>query len=153
LGEGSICSTVNTTFEGRKTKNGSTKIEENKMSDEGQNYNQRNQVQIDLEEYEEKNAQIGALKDEIQKMKDAAGPNKMGWMWLAPEYFSRWRIFPRAFITMYIYLLFTSADWFMALPDPSVAQSGLISVLVGAGAAWFGLYVNSTSTQHDVVEK
>ena len=63
------------------------------MSDEGQSYNQRNQVQIDLAEYEEKNAQIGALKDEIQKMKDAAGPNKMGWMWLAPEYFSRWRIF------------------------------------------------------------
>ena len=41
----------------------------------------------------------------------------------------------------------------MALADPSVAQSGLISVLVGAGAAWFGLYVNSTSTQHDVVSK
>ena len=106
-----------------------------------------------LEEYEEKNAQIGALKDEIQKMKDAAGPNKMGWMWLAPEYFSRWRIYPRAFITMYIYLLFQSANWFMALQDPTVAQSGLISVLVGAGAAWFGLYVNSTSTQHAVVEK
>ena len=123
------------------------------MSDERQNYNERNQVQIDLVEYEAKNAQIGALKDQIQKMKDAAGPNKMGWMWLAPEYFSRWRIFPRAFITMYIYLLFTSADWFMALADPSVAQSGLISVLVGAGAAWFGLYVNSTSTQHEVVAK
>ena len=60
---------------------------------------------------------------------------------------------PVAFITMYIYLLFTSADWFMTLPDPTVAQSGLISVLVGAGAAWFGLYVNSTSTQHDVVAK
>ena len=49
------------------------------------NYNQRNQVQIDLAEYEEKNAQIGALKDEIQKMKDASGPNTTGWMWLAPE--------------------------------------------------------------------
>tara|TARA_B100000579_G_C22782308_1_gene829995 strand:- start:1093 stop:1461 length:369 start_codon:yes stop_codon:yes gene_type:complete len=120
---------------------------------EEQSYNQRNQVQIDLEEYEAKNAQIGALKDEIQKMKDSAGPNKTGWMWLAPEYFSRWRIFPRAFITMYIYLLFESANWFMALEDPTTSQAGLISVLVGAGAAWFGLYVNSTSTKHDVVEK
>ena len=116
-------------------------------------YNRRNQVQIDLVEYEAKNAQIGALKDQIQKMKDAQGPNKMGWMWLAPEYFSRWRIFPRAFITMYIILLFQSANWFMELVDPTVAQSGLISVLVGAGAAWFGLYVNSTSTHHDVVAK
>ena len=60
--------------------------------DNRDSYNRRNQVQIDLEEYEAKNAKIGALKDEIQKMKDAAGPNKMGWMWLAPEYFSRWRI-------------------------------------------------------------
>ena len=67
---------------------------------EQQSYNQRNQVQIDLAEYEEKNAQIGALKDEIQKMKDASGPNTTGWMWLAPEYFSRWRIFPRAFISI-----------------------------------------------------
>ena len=123
------------------------------MSDERQNYNERNQVQIDLAEYEAKNAQIGALKDEIQKMKDSNGPNTTGWLWLAPEYFSRWRIFPRGFITMYIYLLFESANWFMALEDPTVAQSGLISVLVGAGAAWFGLYVNSTSTQHEVVAK
>jgi hypothetical protein len=35
--------------------------------------------------------------------------------------------------------------WFMALPDPSMAQSGLISVVIGAGAAWFGLYVSSGS--------
>ena len=68
--------------------------------DNRDSYNRRNQVQIDLDEYEAKNAKIGALKDEIQKMKDAAGPNKMGWMWLAPEYFSRWRIFPRAFIDL-----------------------------------------------------
>jgi hypothetical protein len=31
----------------------------------------------------------------------------------------------------------------MALPDPNNAQAGLVSVVVGAGAAWFGLYVNS----------
>ena len=37
----------------------------------------------------------------------------------------------------------------MALEDPNNAQAGLISVIVGAGAAWFGLYVNSTSTKHD----
>ena len=68
---------------------------------------------------------------------------------MAPEYFSRWRLFPRAFISMYIYLLFETTTWFMALEDPNNAQAGLISVIVGAGAAWFGLYVNSTSTKHD----
>jgi hypothetical protein len=35
----------------------------------------------------------------------------------------------------------------MALPEPNNAQAGLVSVIVGAGAAWFGLYVNSTSKQ------
>ena len=33
--------------------------------------------------------------------------------------------------------------------NPNNAQAGLVSVVVGAGAAWFGLYVNSTSTKHD----
>jgi len=68
--------------------------------------------------------------------------------WIAPEYFSRWRLFPRAFISMYIYLLYEVCTWFMALPEPNNAQAGLVSVVVGAGAAWFGLYVNSTSSKH-----
>ena len=77
--------------------------------------------------------------------------NKNSVWWIAPEYFSRWRLFPRAFISMYIYLLFETTTWFMALEDPNNAQAGLISVIVGAGAAWFGLYVNSTSTKHDAI--
>lgn len=72
--------------------------------------------------------------------------HKIDWWWHAPEYFSRWRLFPRAFITMYIYLLYRVVEWFMALPDPNMNQAGLVSVVVGAGAAWFGLYVNSVSS-------
>ena len=49
---------------------------------------------------------------------------------------------------MYIYLLYEVTNWFMALPSPGAEQAGLVSVVVGAGAAWFGLYVNSTSTDH-----
>ena len=30
----------------------------------------------------------------------------------------------------------------MKLPDPNNAQAGFVSEVVGAGAAWFGLYVN-----------
>ena len=62
-----------------------------------------------------------------------------------PYWFDRLRLFPRAFISMYIYLLYRVTEWFMALPEPSMPQAGLVSVVVGAGAAWFGLYVNSTS--------
>ena len=55
-----------------------------------------------------------------------------------------WRIFPRIFITTYIYLLYECVMWYMELPDPSMEQSGLISVVVGAGAAWFGLYAGTS---------
>jgi len=47
---------------------------------------------------------------------------------------------------MYIYLLYRVVEWFMALPDPNMNQAGLVSVVVGAGAAWFGLYVNSVGS-------
>lgn len=54
-----------------------------------------------------------------------------------------WRIFPRIFITTYIVLLYKCVIWYMELPEPSLEQSGLISIVVGAGAAWFGLYLGS----------
>jgi len=62
---------------------------------------------------------------------------------ILPDYINRLRLFPRIFIGMYIYLLWRVTEWFMALPDPSTPQAGLVSVLVGTGAAWFGLYVQT----------
>ncbi len=54
-----------------------------------------------------------------------------------------WRIFPRAFLSVYIYLLYAVVEWFMRIPDPTLEQSGLVSIVVGAGAAWFGLYAGT----------
>jgi len=76
---------------------------------------------------------------------------KIDWWWHAPEYFSRWRLFPRVFISMYIYLLWRVVEWFMAIPDPNMNQAGLVSVVVGAGAAWFGLYVSSVSSNKESI--
>ena len=56
----------------------------------------------------------------------------------------QWRIFPRIFISTYIYLLYKVVMWYMALEAPTMEQSGLVSVVVGAGAAWFGLYTGSS---------
>jgi hypothetical protein len=33
--------------------------------------------------------------------------------------------------------------WFMAMPDPTTAQASFVSVIVGAGAGFFGLYVGT----------
>tara|TARA_B100000579_G_scaffold165123_1_gene134088 strand:- start:132 stop:365 length:234 start_codon:yes stop_codon:yes gene_type:complete len=71
------------------------------------------------------------------------GKNKyQNWIDLA-EAVDSWRIFPRAFLSVYIFLLYYSTMWFMGLPDPNSQQAGLISIIVGAGAAWFGLYTGS----------
>jgi len=69
----------------------------------------------------------------------------MNWVHLARAVDS-WRIFPRLFLTTYIILLYKSTIWFMELPDPTSQQAGLISVIVGAGAAWFGLYAGTSKS-------
>jgi len=71
-------------------------------------------------------------------------PNKyQRWVDLAHAV-DQWRIFPRIFISTYIYLLYKVVTWYMALPNPTMEQSGLVSIVVGAGAAWFGLYTGSS---------
>lgn len=80
---------------------------------------------------------------EIDTSTKDLGPNPwVNWIHLARAIDS-WRIFPRIFITVYIVLLYKVVDWFMSLPDPNMEQSGLVSIVVGAGAAWFGLYLGS----------
>ena len=72
------------------------------------------------------------------------GKNKyQKWIDLA-EAVDSWRIFPRAFLSVDIFLLYYSTMWFMDLPNPTLEQSGLISIIVGAGAAWFGLYTGTS---------
>jgi len=81
---------------------------------------------------------------EIDTTTKDLGPNPfVKWVHLAKTIDS-WRIFPRIFITVYIILLYQVVNWFMSLSDPNMEQSGLVSIVVGAGAAWFGLYVGSS---------
>ena len=59
------------------------------------------------------------------------------------ETLDKLRLFPRLFITVYIWMFYDVVQWFMALEVPTNQQAGLVSIIVGAGAAWFGLYVGS----------
>jgi len=38
-------------------------------------------------------------------------------------------------------LTYQAVHWFMGLPDPSVAQSGLVSVCMGALTGCFGIWM------------
>jgi len=103
----------------------------------------RNEVQVDLEKYEGLMKRIDELEDQLAATPMPKGVNRyQRWLDLS-KMIDSWRIFPRLFITTYIYLLYTSAEWFMQLEAPTMEQAGLISVIVGAGAAWFGLYANT----------
>ena len=63
-----------------------------------------------------------------------------------PQFLSNWRTVPRIMMGLYALVFYNTMQWFMALPEPNNAQAGFVSVVVGAGAAWFGLYVNGKST-------
>jgi len=104
----------------------------------------RNEVEIDLNKFMAMVAEIGELKQTIMEMENEREPDNpyQKWIWLS-NMIDAWRIFPRAFLSVYIFLLYYATMWFMDLPDPSLEQSGLISVIVGAGAAWFGLYAGT----------
>jgi len=64
-------------------------------------------------------------------------------MKLTPQKLDAWRIVPRLLVAMYGVMVWRIVEWFMTLPDPTAPQSAFVSTVVGAGAAWFGLYVNS----------
>lgn len=65
---------------------------------------------------------------------------------MTPEWLDKWRIWPRLIISLYGYAFYKTTTWFMALEDPTNAQAGFVSVIVGAGAGFFGIYVNGKST-------
>ena len=77
---------------------------------------------------------------------DSSKNKYQGWIDLAKAV-DAWRIFPRLFLTVYIFLLYYSTMWFMGLENPSLEQSGLISIIVGAGAAWFGLSAGTSKNK------
>jgi len=100
----------------------------------------RNEVEMDLNKFMAMVQEIGALKDKIRDLEDESTKNPhQRWIFLASAIDS-WRIFPRIFVVVYIYLMYESVMWFMALPEPNIEQSALVSVVVGAMGVVFGVY-------------
>ncbi len=104
----------------------------------------RNEVEIDLSKFMAMVSEICELNSKIIEMENEREPDKpwQKWIWLS-NMIDAWRIIPRAFLSVYIFLLYYCTMWFMDLQDPTFEQSGLISIVVGAGAAWFGLYAGT----------
>jgi len=54
----------------------------------------------------------------------------------------QYRVFPRVFSLLFIYLLYDVVDWFMWLEVPSTEQAGFAATMVATAAAWFKFYVD-----------
>ena len=103
----------------------------------------RNEVEIDLNKFMALLQEKSELKDRIRELEDTKNDNPYQKLIFVAQAVDSWRIFPRIFITTYIILLYKCVIWFMSLDNPTLEQSGLISIVVGAGAAWFGMYTSS----------
>jgi hypothetical protein len=109
----------------------------------------RNEVELDLSKFMEMLQEQSVLKDRIRELEDQDTRNPWQKVIFMAQAVDSWRIFPRLFLSVYIFLLYYATMWFMNLPDPTMEQSGLISIIVGAGAAWFGLYAGTSKGKTD----
>jgi len=62
---------------------------------------------------------------------------------ITPETLDQWRVLPRILMFTMIVMTYRVVDWFMELPDPSLEQAGLVSVMTGALTGAFGLFLGS----------
>ena len=53
-----------------------------------------------------------------------------------------YKVFPRLMMFVVTLLTYQAVHWFMTIPDPSVAQSGLVSICMGALTGSFGIWMN-----------
>ena len=74
------------------------------------------------------------------------GEDDSTWYNKVANIMDKFRFVPRLIMLAYIFAFYQSTMWFMALPDPTNAQAAFISTIVGAGAAFFGLYVGKPGT-------
>ena len=77
----------------------------------------------------------------VSDLVPAKGEDEATWYNKTAGIMDKFRMVPRLIMLAYIWAFYQSTIWFMALPDPTNAQAAFISTIVGAGAAFFGLYV------------
>ena len=60
---------------------------------------------------------------------------------MAATVLDEWKVLPRLMMFAVTFLTYKAVLWFMTLPDPTVAQSGLVSVCMGALTGCFGIWM------------
>ena len=55
----------------------------------------------------------------------------------------KWQIMPRIMMLAVTVLTYQAVHWFMTLPDPSIQQSGLVSICMGALTVCFAVWLGN----------
>ena len=118
-----------------------------KQNEENNKENKMSEEKIVVPSDEKKVSKKVAVELEVDTSIKDLGPNPYAKLIHMARAVDAWRIFPRLFLTVYIVLLYKCVIWYMNLAQPSMEQSGLISIVVGAGAAWFGLYTGTSKSK------
>ena len=80
----------------------------------------------------------------VEDIVPATGQDEPTWYNKTSGIMDTFRLIPRLIMVAYIYAFYSSTTCFMALEAPTNAQAAFISTIVGAGAAFFGLYVGKS---------
>lgn len=105
----------------------------------------RNEVEIDLDKFLNLLQENQDLKTKLRDAENEYHRNPwMRWEHMASTV-NAWRMIPRALMVFYMWLLYWAVMWFtdpnnFPPEGPSDNQTTLITVLVGAGGAWFTAY-------------
>ena len=60
---------------------------------------------------------------------------------MSVETFLKWKILPRFMMLISTLMSWRCAEWFMAFPDPTGAQSAFVSVVMGVMTGVFGIWM------------
>jgi hypothetical protein len=107
------------------------------------------EVEVEMDRIIKKKVEMDKIIKKKVDLELEITPNNLGvnpyhkWIHLAKTV-DAWRIFPRVFVSVYIVLLYDVVTWFMTLAEPNLEQAGLVSVVVGAMAAVFGIYAGTS---------
>ena len=55
----------------------------------------------------------------------------------------KWQLLPRIMMIAVTVLTYQAVHWFMTIPDPSIAQSGLVPICMGALTGCFAVWLGN----------
>lgn len=62
---------------------------------------------------------------------------------MSAEALLKYRLLPRGMMLAMTVMSWRCAEWYMSLPDPSIEQSGFVSVVMGAMTGSFAIWMGN----------